>query len=361
MKASRLARLLGLVALAACARSAAFSGAPPIPGAAEPGSTKIDHVVIIFQENRSVDDLFNGLPGADTVAYGYNSKGRRVPLRPVPLTAPYDLSHAHSAFLDDYDGGKNRGFDTEPSSCDVASICIPRKVRAYGYVPHWEIAPYFTMAQQYAFADRMFQTNQGPSFPAHQYIVSGTSTIADGSSLRAAENPVQAFGAGGGCDSPSGSLVQLIDSTGNESRKMYPCFTRISLMELLERKGLTWRYYQAAPGAGLWNGPDAIVGIRRSAQYGPGVVTPPARVLADVANSPTLFGLLPRPWRRTTRAPPTVRDRRGSLPSSMPSERASIGAIRRSSSRGTTGAAGTITFHRRRTTRTSLGFACRSS
>ena len=45
------------------------------------------------------------------------------------------------------------------------------------------------MAVQYAFADRMFQTNQGPSFPAHQYIVSGTSSIGDGSSLRAAENP----------------------------------------------------------------------------------------------------------------------------------------------------------------------------
>ncbi len=31
------------------------------------GNGKIHHVVIVIQENRSVDDLFNGLPGADTV------------------------------------------------------------------------------------------------------------------------------------------------------------------------------------------------------------------------------------------------------------------------------------------------------
>ena len=35
----------------------------------------------------------------------------------------------------------------------------------------------------------MFETNQSPSFPAHQYLISGTSTIADGSVLRASENP----------------------------------------------------------------------------------------------------------------------------------------------------------------------------
>jgi len=284
MKASRPARLLAFVALAACARGASFSEPPSIPSTAAAASPKIDHVVIIFQENRSVDDLFNGLPGADTVRYGENSKGKRVALQPIPLTAPYDLSHRHSAFLDDYRSGTNDGFDTEPSSCAVATVCIPRNVRAYGYVPHHEIAPYFAMAQQYAFGDRMFQTNQGPSFPAHQYIVSATSTITNGSSLRAAENPIQAVGSGGGCDSPSGSLVQLIDPAGNETRKMYPCFSRISLMELLERKGLTWRYYQAAPGAGLWNGPDAIVGIRGSALYRADVVTPSVRVLSDIAN-----------------------------------------------------------------------------
>lgn len=34
-----------------------------------------------------------------------------------------------------------------------------------------DVQPYFQMAEQYAFGDRMFQTNQGPSFPATVIIV----------------------------------------------------------------------------------------------------------------------------------------------------------------------------------------------
>lgn len=251
-----------------------------------PASSKITHVVIIVQENRSTDNLFNGLPGADTTRFGLNSRGKRVALEPVSLTAPYDLSHAHAAFVVEYAQGKLNGFNNESSSCVSATFCGPRQRRAYGYVPHDEIKPYFDMAQQYAFADEMFQTNEGPSFPAHQYLISGTSSVANGSGLRAADNPFRPDGqngAGGGCDSQPGTLVPVIDAAGLESERVYPCFNRISLMELLERKGLTWRYYQASKGAGLWNAPDAIVHVWQSGAFSTEVVTPPSQVLTDVA------------------------------------------------------------------------------
>src|SRR5260370_9586167 len=35
--------------------------------------------------------------------------------------------------------------------------------------------PYLTLATQYGWANYMFQNNQGPSFPAHQFIFGGTS------------------------------------------------------------------------------------------------------------------------------------------------------------------------------------------
>ena len=94
-------------------------------------STKIRHVVIIFQENRSVDDLFNGLPGADTVRSGVNSKGQKVDLQPIDLSAPYDLGHKHSDFTLEYDGGKLDGFDRDNSTCQGVTICISRGLRAY--------------------------------------------------------------------------------------------------------------------------------------------------------------------------------------------------------------------------------------
>ena len=46
---------------------------------------------------------------------------------------------------------------------------------------HGILDPYLTLATQYGWANYMFQTNQGPSFPAHQFIFGGTSapTAAD--------------------------------------------------------------------------------------------------------------------------------------------------------------------------------------
>src|SRR5208283_3773250 len=57
------------------------------------------------------------------------------------------------------------------------------------YVNPADVQPHFALAEQYTFGDRMFQTNQGPSFPAHQFIISGTSAPTATSSLFAAENP----------------------------------------------------------------------------------------------------------------------------------------------------------------------------
>ena len=286
VKSSRWAPLALLFGLAGCAQNASVGTLPSLHGSAlAPQSAKIAHIVIIFQENRSTDNLFNGLPGADTVRSGLNSKGRKVPLRAVGLTAPYDLNHKHTGFETEYASGKLNGFDKEQSGCIGATVCSRPALRAYGYVPHDEVEPYFAMAKQYAFGDRMFQTNQGPSFPAHQYIVSGTSTIANGSSFRVAENPFHPnAGETGGCDSISGSLVTLIDAAGHENRNVYPCFNRISLMELLDRKALTWRYYQGTLGAGIWNGPDAILHIWASREFASDVVAPPSQVLTDIAN-----------------------------------------------------------------------------
>ena len=61
--------------------------------------------------------------------------------------------------------------------------------------------------------------------------------------------------------------MTLIDLYGNENRRMFPCFKRLALTDLIEAKSLTWHYYQAHPKAGLWNAPDAILPIRRSAYF----------------------------------------------------------------------------------------------
>ena len=56
-----IAVAVSAVALAACAGGEGASG--PVPGGAPPSPT-ISHVIVIVQENRTVDNLFNGFPGA---------------------------------------------------------------------------------------------------------------------------------------------------------------------------------------------------------------------------------------------------------------------------------------------------------
>ncbi|MGA2760012.1 MAG: alkaline phosphatase family protein [Candidatus Cybelea sp.] len=265
------------------------SGAVGLRTIARPGTFtngKISHVVIIVQENRSPDDLFYGLKGADTQPYGTNSAGTRINLTPESLTAPYDLSHTHDAYAVESDSGKMDGFSMErESDCKKNQTCPKGDVASYGYVPRKEVQPYFDMAEQYGFADHLFETNEGPSLPAHQYLISGTSTLSATSSLRASENaynPDQKFA--GGCDSPKGSLGLVIDQNGQELQETYPCYDRPTLMDLLAAKGLTWRYYVWKTGPGLWNAPDAILHIEQGSQFSTEVVAPPSKVLTDISS-----------------------------------------------------------------------------
>ena len=154
------------IALAGCG-GGGVTNPPPPPG------QKIQHVVIIFQENRTPDNLFHGLPNADIANSGVNSLGQTIPLTPIALANDYDLSHAHSAFVAMYDGGKMDGADKIPVGCKAGAVGCPPPNPQFQYVNPADVQPYFQLAQTYTFADRMFQTNQGPSFPAHQFIISG--------------------------------------------------------------------------------------------------------------------------------------------------------------------------------------------
>ncbi len=295
MSYARFSALGAIAVLAGCAQSSVPStpSAPTMPatGAAgllrtlsRPLSAQIQHVVVIIQENRSTNDLFNDLPGAQTVRVGENSHGKLVRLRPEPLSAPYDISHTHTAFETEYANGQMNGFNKVLSTCKKGKTCPSPGIRAYGYVPKGEVEPYYEMARRYAFASEMFQTNEGPSFPAHQYLLSGTSTVADGSPLRASENPLTPQGKfTGGCDSPPGSLVTVIDRAGRENQQTYPCFNRNSLIQLIEAQSLSWHYYQAHLGPGLWEGPDAISPVFGSTEFSTDVVAPPSQILTDIA------------------------------------------------------------------------------
>jgi hypothetical protein len=80
---------------------------------------------LIFQENRTPDSLFHGLPNASIAESGINSHGQTIPLTPLALAAPYDLDHSHEGFLAYYDNGKMDGADTRAGTCAKTRATAP--------------------------------------------------------------------------------------------------------------------------------------------------------------------------------------------------------------------------------------------
>jgi phospholipase C len=242
---------------------------------------KIKHVVIIVQENRTPDNLFHGLPSADIASQGVDSKGKIITLAPIPLRNNYDLGHSHGAFLD-----AMHGADQVAVSCKVPTTACPPPHPQFRYVDPADVAPYFELAQTYTFGDRMFQSNQGPSFPAHQYLIAGTSTPTAGGAFDndlASENPRRPRTPVGCVKGPPGQHVPLIDPQGVEDfRGVYPCFEHPTMMDLLDQAGHSWSYY-AAGLTGIRVAPNAIEHLRTGADWSK-VKSPPTQVLTDIVN-----------------------------------------------------------------------------
>jgi phospholipase C len=247
------------------------------------------HVVVIVQENRTPDNLFQGLCvppygsanpcSTSPTASQYdiqtgnwlNKKSSTGVTQPstVALANKYDLSHAHSAFTVMCDADSVTGACKMDGAGSVAcSGRCPTKPQ-FRFVDNSTgiLNPYLDLATQYGWANYMFQTNQGPSFPAHQFLFGGTSAPSaadDAAGIFASEN-MSGTAKTAGCTAEAGTTVQLIDPAG-ENSKTYPCFEHRTMADVLPST-VTWRYY--APSAGsIWTAPNAIQHLCQSS--GPG-------------------------------------------------------------------------------------------
>lgn len=269
------------------------------------------HVVVIVQENRTPDNLFQGLCAApygacavpptpaaryDIQTSNWKTQTGTIQSSAVSLAGTYDLDHSHSAF--------NKMCDIiagSPPTCRMDGAaritCIPKTGTTcpanaqFKYVDNSTgiLGPYLSLATQYGWANYMFQTNQGPSFPAHQFIFGGTSAPSrsdDALGIFMAENGT----ASGGCIAPSGTTVAFIspNSTpppyGHEITQGSECAEHLTLADLVH----DWKYYTASAN-GLWAAPNGIEHIclpsnGRCTGWGTHVVLNPSQVLTDLLN-----------------------------------------------------------------------------
>jgi len=295
----------------------AFAGS----SSAQAQISRFQHIIVIVQENRTPDNLFQGLclppygaSGAcgvepdhyDIQGYGFDKNGTKIPLFPVPLDNAYDPPHTHGNFEQMCNPNKTTLYPCSPNTLLPTTGCqpYPNNNCSFEYVDP-EASPtiysYLYIAQHFGWANRMFQTNQGPSAPAHQFLFAGTSapsTADDASARFVAENP-----GGLGCLAPLDSVYYLIDPihapfeyslVNNPLGTM--CFNHRTMATLLNNHHQTWRYY-AVGGvdniSSIWNAPNWIRAICQpnttftqctGADWINNVDLKPADVLIDLQN-----------------------------------------------------------------------------
>jgi phospholipase C len=235
-------------------------------------ASKIQHVVIIVQQSRSFDELFQGFPGADTQSYGFTSGGLKVPLRPVGLDSGIALAHDAPDFLAAFDGGKNDGFNHEQVNCWLPSGCHVARPQ-YSFIPVAQVQPYWSMAEQYVLGDRMFASTYDGEFQTHLQLISAQDYETIGIPTT---RPW-------GCDNLNESTV--VDRL-RRLAPVFPCFDYTTLADELDAANVTWRAYSPGPNGDFgyeWQAFDAIKHIR----YGPdwsNVVSPNTQFITDVGN-----------------------------------------------------------------------------
>jgi phospholipase C len=238
-----------MLALAAATGLAACSGGTVSSSSIVPGGSRggdpsqlamekklIKHIVLIVQENRSFDNMFNGYPGADSAQFGTIHTGQSIPLQQVSIAEGYNISHTGKAFFTAWNKGKLDSFDLEAAG-NVGNahgyILVPPNPQ-YAYVPPEENKPYWLMAASNSLADRMFQSNIDASFVAHQYLIRGwaSSTV---------DNPQ---GVPWGCDAPAGQdQVATLLANQKYGPLVSACFDATTLGDELNAANKTWHYY----------------------------------------------------------------------------------------------------------------------
>jgi phospholipase C len=267
-------------ALAACASANTGARAPQavFPQTIQlrnASGSPISHVVIVFQENRSFDNIFSGFPGADAPTFGYTQGGKKIALGTIGFNTS-DICHGYYDGLNDWDNGKMDGFE---QNCDERGE--PAGTLAYSHLRRDLVAPYWAMAQRYTLSDRMFPTMYGPSFTAHLDIIAGTTNL----------NPTHAIAdlpSSGpwGCDAPAGTTSPEIDEQRNERTGPFPCYTTFRTMaDTLDAAHVSWRFYAPtlANAGQLWSSFNAIKSVRYSPDWHNNVISPSPTVLSDVA------------------------------------------------------------------------------
>ena len=155
-------------------------------GAAAPvGIAKINHIVVMMQENRSYDSYFarlhyQGQPASEVEPLTGNpdpNGGATIhPFLKTALCETADLNHSWNGTHQEWNGGHMNGFTAANGSGSAnADPADPSGSRTMGYYATGTLPFYYGIANQFAIADRYFASTLTQTFPNRFYLYAGTS------------------------------------------------------------------------------------------------------------------------------------------------------------------------------------------
>jgi phospholipase C len=184
------------IALACESGSGGGSGGPSASGL-KPAASPIQHVVVLFQENHSFDNLFGyfcvhqPVRHCDGVVKGKLPNDSTVPLTRAGDIVP-NIGHKPSDQVAAFNHGSMNGFANVEG-------CGPPGRKCYTYYAGWQIPSLASLAANFVLSDHTFEQTVASSWVAHMELVA---TRPDGFT---GWNPVPAkdhpSGPGWGCDS----------------------------------------------------------------------------------------------------------------------------------------------------------------
>lgn len=245
--------------------------APPAGAAARnaegDGLEKIEHIVILMQENRSFDQYFGTYPGAEgfpTDANGNITVCAPNPYKPgtcvTPTHDPRERQiggpHSYRGHVTSVNGGLMDGFiqafkdASKPCPNSVkyrdSSWCERTRenpLNVMGYKTRDDIANYWRYADEFVLQDHMFAPSNSWTVPAHLYMVSGWSAICGN------KDPMSCENAGDDPDTPvswkEARWRKLNPDADEDDMPDFtdPVYAWTDITYLLHENDVSWGYY----------------------------------------------------------------------------------------------------------------------
>jgi phospholipase C len=256
------------------------------------GIHKVQHVVIIMQENRSFDSYFGTFPGADGIPHGVCESdplngGCIAPFHDSadenfggPHGAGNSAADIHGGLMDGFvnqaeKGSKCSSDDPNCSPCQEGeqSKCID----VMGYHDAREIPNYWTYAHDFVLQDHMFEPNASWSLPQHLFQISEWSAFCT--------DPLDPFSCKNALQSPNSDSQRGVNGPSDQT----PKYAWTDMTYLLHAHKVSWGYYvfkgaepdcendssmtckpvqQGPQTPGIWNPLPDFTDVRQDGQLG---------------------------------------------------------------------------------------------